>query len=43
METDYSKIDQNAFERTVRDYAIYKVIGTARSEIHVAEIAEVTE
>lgn len=28
METDYSKIDKEYFERTVRDYAIYRVIGS---------------
>jgi hypothetical protein len=28
METDYSKINKEYFERTVRDYAIYRVIGS---------------
>lgn len=30
METDYSKITQESFERTVRDYAIFRVIGPQR-------------
>lgn len=29
METDYSKITQNDFEKVVRNYAIFKMLGTA--------------
>lgn len=32
METDYSKITQEHFERTVRDYAIFRIIGQQQSE-----------
>jgi type I restriction enzyme M protein len=33
METDYSKITKADFERTVRDYAIFKLIGTTAPEV----------
>lgn len=33
METDYSKITQESFERTVRDYAIFRVIGAQQGTV----------
>ncbi|PIV91315.1 MAG: SAM-dependent methyltransferase [Gallionellales bacterium CG17_big_fil_post_rev_8_21_14_2_50_54_146] len=41
METDYSKIERSDFERTVRDYAIYRVIGAEQNDINTIKNAEV--
>jgi len=32
METDYDKIDKAAFERVVRNYAIFRLLGTNSNE-----------
>ncbi len=42
METDYSKITQESFERTVRDYAIFRVIGAQQSMVE-DESSEVSQ
>ena len=42
METDYSKITQESFERTVRDYAIFRVIGAQESMVE-DESSEVSQ
>ena len=40
METDYTKIDKAEFERTVRDYVIYRVIGSEQAEANSMEVVE---
>jgi 16S rRNA G966 N2-methylase RsmD len=42
METDYSRINCLDFERTVRDYAIYRVVGAAENDSKVTESLEVS-
>jgi type I restriction enzyme M protein len=40
METDYSKIERCDFERTVRDYVVYRVIGAEQNDDKTLENAE---
>lgn len=42
METDYSKIERSDFERTVRDYAVYRVIGAEQNDSNTLENLEVS-
>ena len=43
METDYLKITREDFERTVRDYAIFRVLGAQQDASEETENAEATE
>ncbi len=43
METDYSKITCDDFERTVRDYAIFRVLGAQQDASEEVENVEVSE
>lgn len=43
METDYLKITREDFERTVRDYAIFRVLGAQQDANEETENAEATE
>lgn len=43
METDYSKITQETFENAVRDYAIFRVIGSQQDGSEEQETQEISE
>jgi type I restriction-modification system DNA methylase subunit len=43
METDYLKITRDVFERTVRDYAIFRLIGTRQDASEQVENLETKE
>ncbi len=43
METDYLKITQNDFESAVRDYAIFRVIGSQQDSSEEEEVQEIQE
>ena len=40
METDYSKVENGDFERTVRNYAIFRLLGTQQQADESAEGTE---
>ena len=43
METNYASITQEDFERTVRDYAIYRLVGAAPADDSEGEADDESE